>query len=158
MPEKKKRNVTGFVVPVGEGATGKTSLAHVLNNIADDQFNYENIIKNITKTKNLEFEFVPCLLDHYPKTNYQVMIQILVPPGQKNSKGKKNSRSYEDIIDIYRFHIKRVDVVLLTYKVINSDTFNQLEFWIKKILELSNKTTQYILLGTYLDQKKKHRG
>ncbi len=42
-------------------------------------------------------------------------------------------------------------MVLLSYKLVEVDSFNDLEYWITQALELSNPSTQFILVGTHLD-------
>jgi hypothetical protein len=137
------QKVTGFILPVGNGAVGKSSLPAALD-----------ITKNQTtttgKTVNLEFGFV---LDKLVLRNqeYHVMQQYLVPPGQKESEGISGGRSFEKVIETYRFMIKQIDVVLLSYKLVEVDSFNDLEYWVNQALELSNPSTQFILVGTHLD-------
>jgi len=145
-----KVSLTGFILPVGDGAVGKTSLARVLNNYTANTFNYGNLLEDITKTKNLEFEFVP---NDYSKngTHYHIIMQILVPPGQKTSEGDSLSRSYEEVMKIYRFHIKMVDVVILTYKLNDINTYNQLDFWVSKVNDFCNDNTHFVLLGSHSD-------
>jgi len=144
------RRVTGFVLPVGGRRVGKTSIARVLNNFTPEQFNYAWIIENVPKTRNLEFEFVPTFLN-YNNVRFKVTIQLYVPPGHEGSEGDKISRSFEDVIGIYRSLIRRVDVVLLTYSLARKESFNHLDYWISAANELININTNFILLGTYLD-------
>ncbi len=130
-------------MPVGNGAVGKSSLPTALDIT-------KNPTVNINKTVNLEFGYV---VDSLVIRNqrFQIMQQYLVPPGQKESEGISGGRSYEKVIDTYRFMIKQVDVVLLSYKLVEVDSFNDLEYWITQALELSNPSTQFILVGTHLD-------
>lgn len=140
---------TGFVLPVGNGGVGKTSLARVLLEFSRDQDRYEALIETKV-TKNLEFEFVPIPWEENGK-HFRVMAQILVPPGQKIMKKKQQGRSYEQVIDIYRFHIRRVDVVLLVYSILQEDSWRDIHYWVKEVSDLVHDHTQYILLGTHLD-------
>jgi len=70
---------TGFVLPVGNGGVGKTSLARVLLEFDQDQEGYEDLIETRV-TKNLEFEFVP-LSWKQGDQNYRVMAQPGDGPG-----------------------------------------------------------------------------
>jgi hypothetical protein len=136
------QKVTGFVLPVGNGAVGKSSLPAAL-----DMMNDQTAAK---KTVNLEFGYV---LDRLVVRghNYQVMQQYLVPPGQKENEGISGGRSFEKVIETYQFLFKQIDVVLLSYKLVEVDSFNDLEYWVSQALELSNPSTQFILVGTHLD-------
>ena len=51
------------------------------------------------------------------KLSHQVLHQYLVPPGQKALDLSESGRSFENIIEIYRSLIRRVDVVLLSYRI-----------------------------------------
>lgn len=149
MSDNDKR-VTGFVVPVGNGGVGKTSLARVLLEYSRELEGYEAFIETRV-TKNLEFEFVPIVWEENGK-RFKVMAQILVPPGQKIMEDRKKGRSYEQVIDIYRFHIKRADVVLLVYSILEEDSWKDIHYWVNEVSDLIHDYTQYILLGTHLDQ------
>ncbi len=137
------KKVTGFVLPLGNGAVGKSSLTTAL----DIKSDHATAGK---KSTNLEFGYV---LDRLIVVNqpYQIMQQYLVPPGQKASEGISGGRSFEDTISTYRFLFSQIDVVLFSYKLVEVNTFNDLEFWVQEALALSNPATQYILVGTHLD-------
>jgi GTPase SAR1 family protein len=136
-------NVTGFVLPLGNGAVGKSSLA-----LALDLEN--NNSRQITKSVNLEFGYISHSVQKN-EINYRILQQFLVPPGQKQSEGMNGGRSFEKIIEIYRFFFKQIDVVLLSFKLTDLDTFNDLEFWVEQSLLLTNNHTQFFLVGTHLD-------
>ncbi|HEX7557231.1 MAG TPA: hypothetical protein VF338_11445 [Leptolinea sp.] len=140
LPEIQK--VTGFVLPVGNGAVGKSSLPAALDMMRD-----QTVAK---KTVNLEFGFVLDRLDVRDQ-HFQVMQQYLVPPGQKENEGISGGRSFEKVIETYQFLFKQIDVVLLSYKLVEANSFNDLEYWVSQALELSNPSTQFILVGTHLD-------
>ena len=110
----------------------------------------EHPILNLPKTRNLEFEFIPVVLSGRGK-KFRIMLQLLVPPGQRESEGDLSSRSFDEVIDIYRFHIRRLDLVILTYKLNDRDSFFDLEEWVNMILPLCNQRTNFVLLGTHLD-------
>lgn len=141
--------ITGFVMPVGNGAVGKTSLAKMLD-ITTLEPGEEHPILNLPKTKNLEFEFIPVVLAGRGK-KFRIMLQMLVPPGQRHKEGDQTSRSFDEVIDIYRFYIRRLDLVILTYKLNDRETFFDLEEWVNMILSLCNPMTNFVLLGTHLD-------
>lgn len=137
------RKVTGYVLPLGNGAVGKSTLPSVL-----DMQNDQPVRQG--KSLNLEFGYVTDQLVVRDQA-YQVMQQYLVPPGQKDNEGISGGRSFEQIIETYSFMIKQIDVILLSYKLVDLDSFNDLEYWINRALEVSNSMTQYILVGTHLD-------
>ena len=150
MPHQIKK-YTGFVLSVGNGAVGKTSLSRILDQQTLGQYSCQQIIKRIRKTKNLEFDFIPIRTEK-SGTEYKVMVQLLIPPGQKESEGDRSSPSYEDIIRIYDFYIRKLDVVLLMYKINDSSTFFDLDHWVDRVIKFCIPTTNFLLLGTYYDQ------
>ncbi len=151
--ENDAQRATGFVLPVGGRMVGKTSIARVLNNLAPGHFSYGWIIENMPKTKNLEYEFVSAYLN-YKDVKYKVTIQLYIPPGHEKIEGDKISRTFEDVIGIYKPLIRRVDVVLLTYSLTQQASFDHVNYWISAVNELITDTTNFILLGTHLDQVK----
>ena len=136
-------------MPIGNGAVGKTSLARMLG-ITTLNPDEAHPILNLPKTKNLEFEFIPVVLAGRGK-KYRIMLQLLVPPGQRSSEGDGTGRSFDEVIEIYRFYIRRLDLVILTYKLNSRDTFFDLEEWVNMIMDLCNPKTNFVLLGTHLD-------
>lgn len=151
MATTKASELTGYVIPIGNGAVGKTSLAKVMSNFSNQLTNYENLLNSVSKTKNLEFEFIPTTIRISDKP-HKVMIQMLVPPGQKEDAGDQNSRSFKQVMSIFQFYIKRVDVVLFTYSLVSRESFNDLMFWQSAIKDHVNEATHFILLGTHKDQ------
>lgn len=141
---------TGFVIPVGNGAVGKSSIGRVLDGLSPGNHGYQRLINSVRKTNNLEFEFIPESLTYRDRI-YRVMIQMLIPPGQKRSEGDRTSRSFEDVIDIYRFHIRRVDVVLFTYNLTSQESFFDIGQWLHSVSGLCREFTHFVLLGTHLD-------
>ena len=148
---EKPQEMTGYVIPVGNGAVGKTSLAKVLGNFSAQIKNYSHLINSISKTKNLEFEFIPTTIQIADQP-YKVLIQMLVPPGQKEDAGDQNSRSFNQVMSIFQFYIKRVDVILFTYNLTSRESFNDLMFWQTAVEKYINEATHFILLGTHKDK------
>lgn len=141
--------VAGVVLVVGTGGVGKSSLALTLQQgrVPDD---WRDRLAHVKKTKNLEFEF---LSDRVQANGicYHISQQYLVPPGQRKKAEGELGRTYEDVIDIYRFHFRRVDVVLLSYMITQLESFNDIEEWICLVNDLCSDDTHYILVGTHLD-------
>lgn len=138
-------------MPVGNGAVGKTTLAMALRRYSLSNA-WQDTLTHVRKTKNLEFEFLTDCI-RVDDDEYHVLQQFLIPPGQKENEGDSTGRSYEDVIDIYRFQIRRVDVVLLSYMITRIDSFHDLEYWVYRVNELCNDNTSFILVGTHLDQE-----
>jgi len=150
MTTMKNNELTGYVIPIGNGAVGKTSLARVMSNFSTKLSNYETLINSVSKTKNLEFEFIPTTI-RIADQPHKVLIQLLIPPGQKEDAGDQNSRSFNQVMNIFQFYIKRVDVILFTYSLSSRESFNDLMFWQTAIKDYVNEATHFILLGTHKD-------
>ena len=138
-------------MPVGNGAVGKTSLALTLQH---DQLpeDWKDHLSQVQKTVNLEFQYVTDKV-WTNSSQYDLLHQYLIPPGQKEFEVDPRSRSFDQVLRIYQPIIRRVDVVLLSYKVTQMETFHDLEYWVEKVSEISSEQTNFILVGTHLDQK-----
>ena len=145
------KKFTGFVLSVGNGAVGKTSLSRILDQHTLRGCSYSEIIGGIKKTKNLEFDFIPIRMAKNG-TEYRVLVQLLVPPGQKESEGDRSSRSFEDIIRIYDFYIQKLDIILFMYRINDPITFFDLDQWVEKVIRFCTQSTNFLLLGTHSDQ------
>lgn len=141
---------TGFVMLVGNGAVGKTTVTRVLDIFNDGGVPTTGVLKSIHKTNNLEYEFITTQ-QVIGSTHYSVTMQFLVPPGQKKAEGAPTGRSFEEVMDIFRPTIHRLDVVLFTYDMAQRETFHDLVYWIDGVGDLLNDATHFILLGTHLD-------
>ena len=145
------RSLTGFVMPVGNGAVGKTTVSRVLDSVSRFGIINEGMIQNVRKTNNLEFEYI-VTNQTFGNTQYTVTLQFLVPPGQRESEGDPTGRSFEKVIEIFQSSIRRLDVVLFTYDLANHESFHDLVYWVDSVVKLMNDATHFILLGTHLDQ------
>jgi hypothetical protein len=144
--------LTGFVMPVGNGAVGKTTVSRVLDWVSRGKKIDENSIHNIPKTNNLEFEFITTQ-QIFGSTHFNVTLQFLIPPGQKEADGDSTGRSFERVMKIYEPSIHRLDVILFTYDLGKIETFHDLVYWVDGVGKLMNDATHFILLGTHLDQR-----
>ena len=79
--------------------------------------------------------------------------QYLIPPGQKQLEINRFDRSFEDVIYIYKDIIRRLDVVLLSYKITDLNSYYDIEYWVEKINQIGNDRTNFILVGTHLDKE-----
>jgi len=145
-------SLTGFVMPVGNGAVGKTTVSRVLDWVSRGKQINGKSIDNIRKTNNLEFEFVTTQ-QIFGATHFNVTLQFLIPPGQKEADGDSTGRSFERVMEIYQPSIHRLDVVLFTYDLGKVETFHDLVYWVDGVGKLMNDATHFILLGTHLDQR-----
>ena len=145
-------NLTGYVLPVGNEAVGKTSVALVLNPISRNEAINPDVISKVHKTNNLEFEYI-FTRQVFGDTQYSITLQFLIPPGQKEAAGDPGGRSFEKVIEIYGASLRRVDVVLFTYALTKHESFHDLTYWVNSAGRLMNDATHFILLGTHLDQK-----
>lgn len=143
MPDALSTTFTGTILALGNGGVGKTSLALSL---AGDPTNPVDV----SKTKNLEFEFG---LDELSLagTTCRVSQQYFIPPGQRDSEGDIHSRSYEQVMEIYLDIIEIPNVILLVYDLTQLDSFNDLEFWCEKAAALAGVRTEVLLVGTHLE-------
>lgn len=144
--------VTGFVMLVGNGAVGKTTVAQVLDLINKGELPNTGVLKKIRKTNNMEYEFITTQ-QVIGNTHYSVTLQFLVPPGQKQGEGDPTGRSFEQVLEIFKPTIHRLDVVLFTYDMVSRESFHDLIYWIDGVGDLLNDATHFILLGTHLDRE-----
>ena len=144
--------ITGYVMLVGNGAVGKTTVSKVLALTNQGNKPNQDILSSIRKTNNLEFEFITTQQQIGHK-DYSVTLQFLVPPGQREDDGDPSGRSFEEVIDIFRPTIHRLDVVLFTYDMTSMASFHDLVYWIDGVGDLLNEASHFILLGTHLDRE-----
>lgn len=145
--------ITGYVMLVGNGAVGKTTVSKVLALTNKGDKPDAEILNGIRKTNNLEYEYITTKQQIGDK-DYSVTLQFLVPPGQKKGDGDPAGRSFEEVIDIFRPTIHRLDVVLFTYDMTSMASFHDLVYWIDGVGDLLNDASHFILLGTHLDRGK----
>ena len=144
--------VSGYVMLVGNGAVGKTTVSKVLALTNQGDQPSQEILNGIRKTNNLEYEFVTTHQQIGDK-DYSVTLQFLIPPGQKKADGDATGRSFEEVMDIFRPTIHRLDVVLFTYDMTSMASFHDLVYWIDGVGDLLNDASHFILLGTLLDRE-----
>ncbi|HTX80272.1 MAG TPA: hypothetical protein VMC62_11410 [Longilinea sp.] len=144
------QKITGFVMPIGSGAVGKTSLALTLEKQTLPP-GWEETLKKVQRTQNLEFRYVSDQVE-VKGQRFDVLQQYLVPPGQKAVDIEQQGRSFQDVIEIYRAMIRRVDVILLSYKINDLDSYHEIEYWVENVNGIINDHTNFILVGTHLDK------
>jgi GTPase SAR1 family protein len=142
--------ITGFVMLVGNGAVGKTTVSKVLDQVNNGGKPDIDLLNSIRKTNNLEYEFLTTR-QRLGGDDVQVTFQFLVPPGRKEGQGDLSGRSFEEVMKIYSPTIHRLDVVLFTYDMTSRESFHDLVYWIDGVGDLLNDASHFILLGTHLD-------
>jgi GTPase SAR1 family protein len=144
--------VTGYVMLVGNVAVGKTTVSKVLALTNQGEKPRVEILEGIRKTNNLEYEFLTTQ-QQIGNQDYTITLQFLVPPGQKKADSGPAGRSFQEVVEIYRTTIHRLDVVLFTYDMTSRESFHDLGYWIAEVAELLNDASHFILLGTHLDRE-----
>jgi GTPase SAR1 family protein len=150
MPEIIENKLTGYVMPIGNGAVGKTSLSLTLE-MKDLPRDWETFLNQLQKSHNLDFRFYLDTIT-FKDVAYQILQQYLVPPGQKALDLSEKGRSFENVIEIYRSMIRRVDVGLFLYKINDIDSYHDIEYWVEKVTDIINDSTNFIMVGTHLDK------
>lgn len=144
--------LSGFVMLVGHEAVGKTALVKVLDLANHGKLPDSGVLDSIRRTNNMEFEFVTTQQE-IGGNPYAVTIQFLVPPGRRREQGAQGGRSFEEVLEIYRPTLHRLDVILFTYNLTDRESFQDLPGWLPELGDLLNDATHFLLVGTYLDRE-----
>ena len=143
--------VTGSIFPIGDGGVGKTALSKVMAEHKETATKVE-CIDGLKKTVNMEFEFVSCKC---PTSDEAILLQMYVPPGQRNIDQAEELGTFEKVMDTYSFmpNMQNISVVLLVYKLSEFRTLAVLESWLETALmnDLIKPFTSVVLIGTHLD-------
>ncbi|MHA1417122.1 MAG: hypothetical protein ACTSRR_12815 [Candidatus Heimdallarchaeaceae archaeon] len=144
--------VTGGVVFIGDGHTGKT---HTALNLVRNKDRYKKT-DLISKSINVEFDYF-VYQSNYQQYKFTISAQLFIFPGQKGRAKKGEGLAFEDALDLY-FDVrtvKEVIVLILTFNLTDIATFQNLEYWVKTAIEnnLVSEATNIILLGTHYDKK-----
>lgn len=145
------QKVTGNVLLVGNGAVGKTAVPKVLDLVARGGVPDAELMNSIRKTNTLEYEYLTTH-QRLGGEDYTVTLQFLVPPGLKRGEGNETGRSFEEVIEIFKPTIHRLEVVVFTYDLTRIESLHDLEYWIHGVAELLNDVSHFILLGTHSDK------
>jgi len=142
---------TGYVMLVGDRSVGKTSVSKVLDLSNRGEVPDSDLLDSIRKTNTLEYEYLTTQ-QHLGGEEYTVTLQFLVPPGKKRGDEDSTARSFEEVIEIFKPTLQRLDVVLFTYDLTSLESFQNLDYWAAGVGDLLNDASHFILLGTHLDQ------
>ena len=105
----------------------------------------------IHKTNNMEYEFITTI----SRLGVRIILSLCSSwfrLDRSRQKELQSGRSFEEVIDIFRPTIHRLDVVLFTYDMISMESFHDLVYWIDGVGDLLNDASHFILLGTHLDR------
>ena len=156
----------GSIVPLGDGAVGKSVISKLLINklFTRDKSDYLSVLEDTKKSTNIEMQFGYSKYDQ-DGIDYSVSMQYYIFPGQVQ---KESSRTvtFSEIMNIFKFFpaLKNVKVLLLMYDVSRIYTLKSLENWLNVsikskwvheeslILLLSNKVDIQIPDQNYIDQ------
>ena len=146
-------NSIGTVIPLGDGATGKSILTKHLIDYPETQEDALKIAQTIKKSLNVELEYDTQVLDFEDKT-VSTAIQYYVFPGQRQ-KISKFAPSFDDIVNIFEFlpALKKVTVLLLIFDTTRLESLKSLESWLLVSISrgwISSKT-KLILVSNKID-------
>jgi GTPase SAR1 family protein len=143
--------ITGSVFPIGDGGVGKTSLSKVMAKHKNSSTKVD-CIDGLKKTVNMEFDFVKCECE---TSDEAILIQMYVPPGQRNIDQAEELGTFEKVLDTYSFmpNMQNISVLLLVYKLSEFRTLAVLESWLETAImnSLIKPFTSVVLIGTHLD-------
>ncbi len=145
----------GTVIPIGDGATGKSLLIkHLINPPVDLEASLKSA-KNIKKSLNVEIKFSTRTI----KLNDFVVdatIQYYVFPGQRQ-KTTRLTPTFDDIVNIFEFlpALKKVTVLLMIYDASNIESLKSLENWLISAIDRGWlwEKTKIILVANKIDIK-----
>ena len=125
----------GSVIPLGDGATGKSVITQLLinENLTEDERN--SILKESRKSFNIEMEFKKgeAMIDGKDIVTSE---QFYVFPGQRQ-KISEIAPTFDEILAIFEFMpaIKNVSVLLLVYDITRLESLKSLETWTNVALQ-----------------------
>jgi hypothetical protein len=150
MDDDMTQKVTGNVLVVGNASVGKTTIPKALDLVNRGGVPDAELINSARKTNTLEYEYLTTQ-QRLAGADYAVTLQFLIPPGLKREKGDLSGRSFEDVIEIFKPTIRRLEVVVFAYDLTSIESLHDLDYWINGVGELLNDFTHFILLGTHSD-------
>jgi len=150
---KLKIKSIGTVIPLGDGATGKSLLSNHLQKCPKDANEVLLLAQTIKKSLNIEIEFSTRTFNFEEKT-VDTTIQYYVFPGQKQEIFQSN-RTFEYIANIFDFlpALKKVSVLLLIYDTTRIESVKSLEYWLTEAIERNwiHAKTKIILVANKID-------
>ncbi|MGB0884970.1 MAG: hypothetical protein ACPGVH_03140 [Chitinophagales bacterium] len=150
---KKNIKSIGTVIPLGDGATGKSLITKLLIDNVTDQELANKLAQDIKKSLNIELEYCNELLEFEDKT-VSTTLQYHVFPGQRQ-KISNAAPTFSEIVEIFNFlpSLKEVKVLLMVYDVTRIESLKSLESWLAVAMQrqwISNET-KIILVSNKID-------
>jgi GTPase SAR1 family protein len=143
----------GTVIPLGDGATGKSILTkHLIKNTINQEEALQHAI-NIKKSLNIELEYSNEMLD-FPDKLVSTTLQYHVFPGQRQKSSFK-APTFDEIVEIFDFlpSLKEVNVLLMIYDSTRLESLKSLESWLTVALQKGwvSSQTKLILVANKID-------
>lgn len=150
-----KREVysTGSIIPLGDGATGKSVLTQLIINNPKTQDGASEIVQKIKKSLNIEMEYASEKVET-EEESIASTLQFYVFPGQRQ-KISAYAPTFDEILEIFEFlpALKDVNVLLLVYDTTRLESLKSLESWLQIAIAkdwLSN-ATKIVLVSNKID-------
>lgn len=149
----------GTVIPLGDGATGKSLITKLLIDNITDVNKALQLAQNIKKSLNIELEYSNKELEFKDK-KISTTLQYHVFPGQKQ-KISTSAPTFNEIIKIFEFlpSLKAVKVILMVFDVTRLESLKSLESWLTVATQrewISNET-KIILIANKIDLMKPNK-
>lgn len=150
----------GTVIPLGDGATGKSLLTkHLIINNSISQEEIILLAQNTKKSLNVELEFSTRTIE-FQENIINTTLQYYVFPGQRQ-KTSKRAPTFDEIVNVFEFlpSLNNVTVLLLLYDVTRLESLKSLEFWLKASIKRNwvSYKTKIILVCTKVDIKRPNK-
>lgn len=150
---KKNIKSIGTVIPLGDGATGKSLITKLLIDNVTDQNVAKILAQDVKKSLNIELEYcneIQIFEDKIVSTT----LQYHVFPGQRQ-KISNSAPTFSEIVEIFDFlpSLKSVKVILMVYDVTRIESLKSLESWLTVAMQrqwISNET-KIILVSNKID-------
>ena len=126
-----KQYATGSILPLGDGATGKTVLTRLLLNPNMESIEHGDILLNTRKSHNIEIEFSSEVVDVDGEETI-TSLQFYVFPGQRQ-KASTNTTTFDEILAIFDWFpaMEKINVILFLHDASRFHTLTSLEMWLR---------------------------
>lgn len=131
MESEIKQYATGSILPLGDGATGKTVLTRLLLNPCMESIEHGDILFNTRKSHNIEIEFSSDVVD-VDGEDITTSLQFYVFPGQRQ-KASPNTTTFDEILTIFDCFpaMEKINVILFLHDASRFHTLTSLEMWLR---------------------------
>lgn len=149
----------GTVIPLGDGATGKSLITKLLINNTKDPSEALQLAQDIKKSLNIELEYCNEELEFQDKI-VSTTLQYHVFPGQQQ-KISNSAPTFNEIVEIFDFlpSLKSVKVILMVYDVTRIESLKSLESWLTVAMQRDwiSSETKVILISNKIDLVKPNK-